>query len=233
MRISSDQEFAGYPALEVRRFFRKQIYSKFVAAAAEHTLWIDATEAAELFSELSSLAFIRRVGDCDGDPLFELTASGHELARASAAKPLHRKTAERALAQFIERVHQVNSTPEYVYRINTAILFGSMLSATQCVGDVDVAVELQPKVSDEAAYQEWCMARRRIAEANGRSFGGVVPWAVWPKQEILLQLKARSRSVHLHEMDLKTLKKVPYTSYRLLLGDFEDLIASPSNNQIM
>jgi hypothetical protein len=65
-----------------------------------------------------------------------------------------------------------NRTQEYVYRVEHVVLFGSMLSDVDRLGDVDVAVLLQPKVNEEAAFQEWSMARRRSAEAKGRNFYG-------------------------------------------------------------
>src|SRR6202021_1172998 len=92
-----------------------------------------------------------------------------------------------------------------------------MLRDVDGLGDVDVAVYLQPKVDEDAALLEWEMARRRVAEAKGRNFYGVFEWAVWPTHEIFLQLKARSTGLSLH--DFCEVGKLPDVRYRVLLGD--------------
>ena len=148
---------------------------------------------------------------------FQATNYGRALANASAAKPIYRKTGDRVLEQFLERVHTVKATSKYLYCIETVVLFGSMLSDVERLGDVDVAIDLQPKVTEETSFQEWCMARRRVAAAEGRSFSTTFEWATWPKLEILLLLKARSRSLSLHEF--QQLTGMANVSYYVLLGD--------------
>ena len=60
------------------------------------------------------------------------------------------------------------------------------------------------------------MARRRVAEAEGRSFRTTFEWATWPKLEILLLLP-RSRSLSLHELQQVT--RMANVSYYVLLGE--------------
>ena len=48
------------------------------------------------------------------------------FSAASAAKPVTRATAERTLAQFLERVAEVNRNPYYLARVARVVLFGSM-----------------------------------------------------------------------------------------------------------
>jgi hypothetical protein len=56
---------------------------------------------------------------------------GEAFANASAAKPVSRKTAETLLQQFLERLGTVNSSPDYVYRVENAVLFGNMVSEAE------------------------------------------------------------------------------------------------------
>ncbi len=154
---------------------------------------------------------------------FASLLKGRALANASAARPLLRKTAERLLVQFLNAVQCVNGTQEYVYRVEHVVLFGSMLSDIDRLGDVDVAVQLQPKVDKDDAFQEWSMARRRAAEAKGRNFRGVFDWAIWPTQEVFLQLKARSSGLSLH--DFCEVEKLPNVRYKVLLGDPQSIAA--------
>jgi len=217
MRIVSDQLIAGYPAIEVRDFVRRYRFTGFFTEAAEFDLALSPRAGAVFVNRLVNLGFVRGTGKSNGRKAFGLTSSGQALANASAARPIHRRTAVLVLEQFLERVHLVNSTQEYTYRVEHVVLFGSMLTETERLGDVDVAIRLEPKSSDGAAHEQWCMARRRAAEAKGRNFYGVLDWAMWPTQEILLQLKARSGSLSLH--DFSEVEKMPNVRYRVLLGD--------------
>jgi hypothetical protein len=220
MRIISEELIAGYPALEVRDFLRRYRLTGFSIEAAEDALVISSRTATIFMNKLKGLGFVDEVGrdKWNGHRAFVLTIKGQALANASAARPLHRKTAERLLAQFLERVQRVNNTQEYVYRVEHVVLFGSMLSDIDRLGDVDVAVQLQPKIDKkDDAFQEWGMARRRAAEVKGRNFRGVFDWAMWPTHEVFLQLKARSSGLSLH--DFCEVEKLPNVRYKVLLGD--------------
>jgi len=223
MRIVSDQLIAGYPAIEVRDFVKRYRFTGFFTEAAEFDLTLRPKDAAVFLNKMVKLGFVMGTGKSNGRRSFEVTSNGLALANASAALPIHRRTAERVLAQFLERVHRVNNTQAYAYRVETVVLFGSMLTESERLGDVDVAIRLEPKVIDENVHEQWCAARRRAAEAKGRSFYGVLDWALWPTQEILLQLKARSTSLSLH--DISEVEKMPNVRYRVLLGDSEKVAA--------
>jgi hypothetical protein len=217
MRIVADQLIAGYPAIEVRDFVKRYRFTEFFAEAAEESLALNPRAGTVFINKLVDLGFVRTTGKSDRRNVYQVTNGGQALANASAAKPIHRRTAERVLTHFLERVRLVNSTDEYAYRVEHAVLFGSMLTYAERLGDVDVAIRLEPKVSEDGAHEQWCMARRRAAEAKGRNFYGVLDWAMWPTQEILLQLKARSGSLSLH--DFSEVEKMPNVRYRVLLGD--------------
>jgi predicted nucleotidyltransferase len=224
MRISADQSIAGYPVFVVREFVRRYRFTNFFTKAAEAALALSSEAAADFLSKLVDLGFIEKSDEQNGNQLFRLTSNGQALANASATKPIHRKTAERVLAQFLERVHRVNATSEYLYQVKDVILFGSMLSEAEQLSDVDVAIKLQPKVSETKALEAWSMARRDAAEAAGRYFHTLFEWGIWPRHEVHLQLKARSRSLSLHE--LEEIQNIPDLCYRVLLGDPEQLVAS-------
>jgi hypothetical protein len=218
LRITTNQDIAGYPGRKVRNFIKSYRSGGFFRQAAAAALDLSPGAAATLLLKLVDLGLIEEVERrIDGELIFQATNYGRALANASAAKPIYRKTGDRVLEQFLERVHTVNATSKYLYCVEAVVLFGSMLSDVERLGDVDVAIDLQPKVTEETSFQEWCMARRRVAEAEGRSFRTTFEWATWPKLEILLLLKARSRSLSLHE--LQQLTGMTNVSYDVLLGD--------------
>jgi len=52
--------------------------------------------------------------------------------------------------------------------VKSAVLFGSMLSCVDRLGDVDVAIDLRPSISDSAKFKQQCDRRRHLAEDRGR-----------------------------------------------------------------
>ena len=221
MRITSDQRIAGYPTFELRKFVRSHRFTCFLPEQAADALALSPEATADLLSKLLSSGFIKEAGQSDEGQLFQLTNYGHDLANASGAKQICRKTAERVLTDFLERVRKVNATSQYLYRVEDVILFGSMLSDAERLGDVDVAVNLAPKVSRSTKFQEWHAARIRAAQSEGRCFHTVLERAYWPINEVYLELKAKSRYLSLHE--LAQIKHLPNLSYRVLLGVPEQL----------
>jgi len=219
MRLSKDQIIAGYPALAVRAFLRRCRSCTIVPATAAYELKAGAAEATQFLRELDSLGLIEAAEhpQMEEAAAYEITSRGHAFANASAAKPVLRRTAESALRQFMERLHRVNASSEYVYRVKSAVLFGSMLSEAERLGDVDIAIELSPKVDEEADFRQWCDRRRQVAQDVGRSFGSTFDWVVWPKTEVFHVLRARSRTLSLHEWD--QVARMPEVRYRVLWGD--------------
>jgi hypothetical protein len=219
MRITKHQLVAGYPALKVRAFLRRYRVGTFVAAAAEDAFQANTEQAAELLAQLVVLGLIEPVEPKTvlAESGFELTSRGEAFASASAANPLFRKTAETLLQQFLERLDTVNSSPDYVYRVESAVLFGSMLSEAERLGDVDIAIELLPKVAEEAEFRKWCDRRRYAAREQGKNFRSSSDWIFWPREEIFEALRARSRTLSLH--GIHDLAEMVDVRYRILHGD--------------
>ena len=219
MRITKGQIVAGYPALAVRSFLRRYRLGAFVAEASQEALKIRPAEAAEFLREMTSQGYLESVAPhwADGTPCFEVTNQGLAFANASAARPISRDTADRVVREFMERVQVVNASDEYVYKIESVVLFGSMLTEVARLGDVDLAIELRPTAADAQEFQEQCRSRCRLAVAKGRRFRSALDWAVWPTIEIFQFLKSRSRSLSLHA--LSDVEQMSGIRYRVLHGN--------------
>lgn len=126
-----------------------------------------------------------------------LTLKGGALAGASAAKPFSRKAADKALAGFVQRCHEVRERDEFVLKVGTAWLFGSMLTDKPKVGDVDIAVFLAVKAqhSENLGHVMW--ARAAEAGRNGRRFSSYFERSTYVHQCVLRHLKSRSRILKL------------------------------------
>ncbi len=223
MQISSKMTIAGCSILEVRKFVRKHRNDLFSIGVVQNSFQLDLQSASKLMRELEKASFVQKSKTWNGYQLYKVANLGQALVNASASKPIYRKTADRILAQFLKRVHEVNATSEYFYWVNQVILFGSMLSGVERLSDVDVAINLQPKVSNDAEIEKWKMGRRHAAEAKGRSFYSSFERTSWPEKEIALHLKARSHSLSVHEIsDVAT---IPDLRYQVLLGDQQQISA--------
>ena len=150
----------GYPVLQVRNLNHRLYWdSKTVQAV----LRVGPREATDLLSalEVSGLAKPRRG---TGPKTWATTQLAQSFGSASAAKPITRRTAEAALARLLERVERVNRDNHFLAKVTRVIVFGSYLPGdVDRLGDVDVAVELEPKEAE----------RRRLRELNYRRGGGV------------------------------------------------------------
>lgn len=144
MRISKGEIVAGHPALQVRRFLRRFDGTFFIRCAVERVMRLKPEQAEEFIHEMVALKLIEPTTAFNKEVAYEVGDQGLAFANATATKPIYRNTAERVLKEFMERVDAMNASEEYAFRISGVVLFGSMLSSADRVGDVDVAVDLQP-----------------------------------------------------------------------------------------
>jgi len=177
----------------VRRLLR---YPGDVRAVAE-VMQISRSRAKQLLEELIGAGYVEPVRDAGRRKLWSTTLAGSALAGASAALPLRRATAERRLAEFLERVRQVNGNEYWLYRVRKIVLFGSMLTERSTVNDVDLAVHLVPKIEDTDTM--WQLRRARVDEAlkQGRRFDNLSDEMGWPRHQIFQFLRARTRTLNL------------------------------------
>jgi predicted nucleotidyltransferase len=148
---------------------------------------------------------------------------------ATAAKPITRMTAERALAEFLDRVRRVGRDPHFLAKVARVVLFGSMLNPeVQRLSDVDVAVELAPKEADYDRAR--ALNRRRVEELarQGRQFRSFLEMELWWHRETFQFLKGGSRVIALadYAAEKSFILAVPH---RVLIGRPEQL---PAENPV-
>jgi hypothetical protein len=130
------QIIAGCPALGLRGFLRRYRLAAFVAKAAKEELELGPAEDVTFLREMVPLGYLEPMNPPlpDGTPCFEVTSLGQAFANASGARPISRETADRVLQEFMERVQVVNASNEYVYKSESVVLFGSMLTDLDRLG---------------------------------------------------------------------------------------------------
>jgi predicted nucleotidyltransferase len=202
MHIDPKSTIAGLPALSVRAFLRRAADIHWTAQYFENALGTPHRRGLAALRELLALGCIARMSErTDGKIWYQRTLAGSTLALASAAPPLTRETADRKVAEFLDRVRLVNSGDYYLYRVTKVLVFGSYLSDEERINDVDLAVELIHRERDPQKRFELDRARTSEARARGRQFSNIVADMFWSHDEVLYFLKARARAISLHTTD--------------------------------
>jgi hypothetical protein len=222
MNLKPGQRIAGCPAMEVRWLMRRMrpyqgVTAKFIA----NVLKIEGEDQTQaVVTELMNLGYIEKIDLKDDRIWFTPTELGVSLSLASAAKRITRKTAEKTIAEFMKRVRWLNHNRKYLFKVTAIVVYGSYLTSTESLGDVDIAVELTWREPDQKKYHELIWAHINAARRKGRRFANLTDEVVWPQTEVLLFLKNRKRSLSIHTLvHLKELAREKPLRYRVLLGD--------------
>jgi predicted nucleotidyltransferase len=208
MRIQSDALVAGFPAKKTRELLRQS--DEFLSVRdATRILGINGRKAIRLLECLEHEGFIEKnaaVPNSETEQFWRPTIKGSALRAALFSTPVSRRTAEKKLSEFMNRVHQVNMDSRFLYKVRKVVVFGSYLSDAPSVGDLDLAVDLGPKEPDSKKHAEMVLARANEAARNGRCFHNFVERIGFADQEVRSFLKARSRIIQLTDCDDGILK---------------------------
>ena len=225
MRIDSTSEVAGYPALLVRRALR--------SLRAADGWGLLALQAAAQLPPGAGRALARALQkngliEVTGPDRWTVTQTGRTMAAATAAAPVSRRTAERALAQFLARAARVNDDPYFLARVDRLVLYGSMLRPeVERLSDVDLAVQLVPKEADSQRLRAANAERVEQLAIVGRQFRGFLDQQFCWFLETFRFLKGRSRVISLADYTVEK-ELVLAGPHRMLLGEPEELPPEPT-----
>jgi predicted nucleotidyltransferase len=226
MRVSKDQVICGLTASTARRMMRAYFDDHSAQVAAE-LLDVDLSGAAEHLRALEAAGYIRRssANRVTDEPLWVTTVQGNALAQASFGKPINRTTAERLLAQVVEKARSYNADPRRLLTVSQITVFGSYLDPdAHRLGDLDLAVTAVRRDTDGDRYVDSALS---YAAQSKRSFGTFVDRLFWPLRELRIILKDRSPAISITDEDVSNLTdrfKVIYS-----VGDDPDAIQPPAD----
>jgi predicted nucleotidyltransferase len=219
MRIDPNRTIGGRPALAVRkmlRYLRRWDQWKVADLEAVATL---APGGDALAKALRTEGLI----EASGKGAWAVTQAGRTFSAATAAKPVTRATAEKALGEFLERVTQVNEDPYFLAKATRVVLFGSMLKPeVERLSDVDLAVELVSKEVDRDLAGLKNRQRAEDLADQGRGFRNSLEWAAVWYLEAFRYLKGGSRVISLghYSVEKTFVLAVPH---RFLIGEPEQI----------
>jgi predicted nucleotidyltransferase len=227
MRIDPKGTIQGYPLLQVRKLVRALSNRlNWDLKTVQAVLSVGPAKAREMVEALEATGLSKTRRE-KGSRTWTTTQRAQTFASATAAKPITRQTAERALAEFLARVDCVNSDDRFLAKVTRVIVFGSYLRTDKDkLGDVDMAVELAPKERKRKVLREFNYRRVAQSEGKGHRFTGILDRELWWKLETFRFLKGRSRSISL--LDYKTEKEfVDQVPHRTLLCTAEAELEPP------
>jgi predicted nucleotidyltransferase len=164
-------------------------------------LKIDEDLARSLVDELLRQDFIEENYETGKSGYWQTKIKGNALAGANAGRPYKRISAKLVFDDSLKRVESLPDNAYYLYRVKTVVLFGSYLSESPTVNDVDLAVELSPKESNSNHHHELCEQRRQLLWEKGKRYSNYIEYMMWPETEIYNFLKSRSRILSIHRYE--------------------------------
>ncbi len=224
MRIDPKGTVRGYSTLLIRQTLRR--------LRGDYEWGVEALENAAKLTPGAGRAYAKAL---QAEGLIEVsrhggwtvTQAGETLAVATAARPVTRQTAERALAQFLERVARVNDDPYFLARVTRVALYGSMLRPeVERLSDVDLAVQLVAKEPDFERLREANAERVEHLAILGQCFSNFLEEQFCWFLETFRFLKGRSRVISLADYTVEK-SLVLAVPHRMLLGEPEELEPEP------
>jgi DNA-binding MarR family transcriptional regulator len=193
--------FFGYPAPLVRKIFRElQGYDADVRYFTRN-MKIKKTDALELVNKLIKEGYLEKSNSSNDRDLFvKPTIKGNALAMASFAPSITRQTADKKIAELIERARVVNQSNDHLYMVKRIAIFGSYLTDKDRINDIDVDIILERKFGQEIQKQkEDAFVQRAIDE--GKRFGTLIERLFFSELHTRKFLEQRSRSLSMRYND--------------------------------
>lgn len=198
VQISRDMVIAGSPAVKLRDAFKWFGGSPWTSGSLADRLGVDESSGSQVAAVLLDEGYIKVEHQRDECTYFTVTVKGGALALATAAKRIKRATADRLISEVIRVATCVNTDRDYFFRVTKLLVFGSYLTDCPTLGDVDLAVELEPWVAGSDRDSDAVLAYANQAEDAGRRFSSMFERLYWPTEEIHRALKGSSKAVSIH-----------------------------------
>lgn len=113
--------------------------------------------------------------ECVNTDKYKVTIKGNALAQVKFVKRMDKAKADKVFNEFMKHVSEINEDESSIYRVSKLCLFGSYLNPeAEDYGDIDIAYELEHKISDDKRFSE---ASQRIianAKADGKVFSSIL-----------------------------------------------------------
>lgn len=199
MKINSKDTIVGYPILKIRNLMLNNHYVN--EDIVSFGLKVSTKEAAKVIDELLNLGLIERNQDKTSLYTYPITLKGSSLGNAKAVPTISRAKADLLFDSFMTRVREVNKNSNYLYRVSRLKLFGSYITDTEFVNDLDIGYQLVKKGRNKEKWKEKNIQQVRIARKSGVNLNSLMDDLFYTRRIILKFLKSKSPYISLHDID--------------------------------
>lgn len=204
MQLDWDERIAGVPMIHVRDFLKLTTQSINRDYLVE--LRGSQYEVGPLLDELLERGWIEE----DERNTVRNTLAGNAVTQAKKLKRISRSEAERLLKEVLRAVDEINSDEVYAYDVTHLAVFGSYLTETDTLGDLDIAYELQPRWTPETAEE---VSQRSITAFPPPKSADWMRRLGWP-EEVVLKRIAVNKRVSLEKLSSVVSLGFPYRLLR-------------------
>lgn len=205
MLISRDQLIAGRPAVQVRNALRKVCAFGFSVVGAAQKWKCSDEDASSLIQDLVREGYLEPSSgepmvllgpeEPRTTPIYVLSIKGNALTKARVGQRMSRDTARTVLDGFLQRVHEVNADDAWPDVVERVYFYGSFSRrGHDPVGDVDLAIDMRPRVSDQV---EWDQLRDAMIERDGATPQSYMDRLYYPGRQLLTYLRGGSTRLDL------------------------------------
>lgn len=188
MRLDKTETIRGVRMMVVRDLLRGMGPGSVSAGFVKDRTGADIVDA------LVARGWLKPKYSRNGTQYYSSTVAGDAVGNAHFVKPLPRARADRLAAEMLRRADAINADADLIYRIKTIRAFGSYITDSPDVGDIDLEVELEYKREKGDRPNEVNRARAR---ASGKTMSY---WdeGRYGEREVKLLLKGRSPYLSFH-----------------------------------
>jgi hypothetical protein len=134
-----------------------------------------------------------------GEVWHRTTIKGQALKMTKLVSRMNRAKADALLKSVLERVAALNADPDMLHWVTEVRVFGSYLTDTDDLGDLDIALDHQQRPALEGdAFDK---AIDAFASKHGKQNLQYMDWLHLPWRVMLQRVKARSPYISIHTID--------------------------------
>src|SRR5258705_10432260 len=191
MKVDRNEAIAGVRLMKIRDFLRSYRDGFYPGGVAEY-FRVEGQREKEIETALLQAGYIAYD---EAEKAFTLTELGMQLSNAVFTARISRGRAEELVRNFLERVEAVNLRDELTHRVASVRVFGSYLSDAVDLGDLDLALALEPR---RPSHVEESLERAR---KSGKSTRNYIEQLFYGQREVKRLLKERQPHISIHDYD--------------------------------
>ncbi|WP_439370722.1 hypothetical protein [Bradyrhizobium sp. DASA03120] len=132
--------------------------------------------------------------ESDGRVVYRVTDEDHATGMKSPTSRVNRTAAEALLEEVLARVESINGDSELLHYVTEVGVFGSYLTDSDDLGDLDVAIKMERR----RIAGEWVEAAQAVADKRGRTLS-FFQRLTFPETEVRRRIKRRLPRISLYE----------------------------------